>query len=207
MDRLLVRPLVAVVLGGITAFALFWLMQFLVTVEGELSSSGGRLSVDYVRLKRDNTPELKKREPPKREKPKQQPPPPEMNMAKAMNPGDAVGEIAPMIDTSAELEKATTLGTGGGDQDVVPLVRVDPDYPPRARQRGIEGYVDIEFTISPVGTVQNPEVIGSEPSFTFDRAALRAVRKWKYNPKIEGGVPIARPGVQVRIRFELGAGR
>ncbi len=160
-----------------------------------------------MRLKKDNTPQLKKREPPKREKPKQQPPPPEMNMAKAMNPGEAVGDIVPMIDTSAELEKATSLGAGGSDQDVVPLVRVDPEYPPRAKQRGIEGWVDVEFTISPVGTVQNAVVIGSEPSVIFNRAALRAIRKWKYNPKIEGGVPVVRPGIQVRIRFEIGAGR
>jgi protein TonB len=198
------RFFVSIAFGALTAFGLFWLMQALINVEGELQDSGSRLSVDYVRLKRDNTPELKKREPPKREKPEQAPPPPEMNMAKAMNPSEAVGEIGPMIDTSAELEKATTLGAGGRDQDVVPLVRVDPDYPPRAQQRGIEGYVDIEFTITPVGTVQDPKVIGANPSFVFDRAALLAVRKWRYNPKIENGVPVTRSGVKVRIRFDLG---
>ncbi len=201
------RLLVAIVLGAITTFALFWVMQALIGAEGELREGGGRLSVDYVRLRRDNTPQLKKREPPKREKPKQQPPPPEMDMAKAMNPGEAVGAIVPMVDTGVALAKATSLGAGGADRDIVPLVRVDPDYPPRAKQRGIEGYVDIEFTISAVGTVQGAEVIGSEPAYIFDRAALRAVRKWKYNPKIQDGVAAARPGVQVRIRFELGGGR
>jgi protein TonB len=202
-----VRLVLVISLGILTSFALFWVMQALVGVSGELKEGGAALSVDYVRLKRDNTPETKKREPPKRAKPKQQPPPPEMNMAKAMRPGDAVGEIIPMVDTGVELEKATSLGAGGSDRDVVPLVRVDPDYPPRARQRGIEGYVDIEFSISPVGTVQNPRVIGANPSFVFDRAALRAVRKWKYNPKIEGGVAVPRHGIQVRLRFELGSNR
>ncbi len=201
------RSLIAVPLGLLTAFFLFWVMQAMINTEAELGESRGRFTVDYVRLKKDHTPQLKKREPPKREKPKQQPPPPEMNMAKAMNPGEAVGDIVPMIDTSAELEKATSLGAGGSDQDVVPLVRVDPEYPPRAKQRGIEGWVDVEFTISPVGTVQNAFVIGAEPSTIFNRAALRAIRKWKYNPKIEGGVPVARPGMQVRIRFEMGTGR
>jgi protein TonB len=196
-----------VLLGMITAFGLFWVMQALVTVTGELKGEGRNFNVDYVRLKRDNTPQTKKREPPKREKPKQQPPPPEMNMAKAMRPGDAVGAIIPMVDTGMELEKATSLGTGGGDRDVVPLVRVDPDYPPRAQQRGIEGFVDIEFTISPVGTVQDPKVINANPTFIFDRAALRAVRKWRYNPKVEGGVAISRPGTRVILRFELPKGR
>jgi protein TonB len=202
-----VRVPLTIVLGVVTAFGLFWVMQALVGVTGELKEGGAALNIDYVRLKRDTTPQTKKREAPKREKPKQQPPPPEMDMAKAMRPGDAVGGIVPMVDTGMELEKATSLGTGGSDRDVVPLVRVDPDYPPRAKQRGIEGYVDIEFTISPVGTVQDANVINADPPFVFDRAALRAIRKWRYNPKVENGSAVARPGIRVRIRFELSSSR
>lgn len=200
-----IRLIVSSGLGLVTAFALFWVMQALIGVKGELKEGGGRLSVDFVRLRKDHAPETKEREPPKREKPEQQPPPPEMNMAKAMNPGDAVGEIVPILDTGMELEKATSLGTGGGgsDRDIVPLVRVDPDYPPRAKQQGIEGYVDIQFTISPVGTVQDAVVVRSKPAYVFDRSALRAVRKWKYNPKIEDGTAVARPGVGVRLVFEM----
>jgi protein TonB len=208
VTRAFARIFIAVFLGGLTAFGLFWVMQALISVSGELKDAGKRLSVDFVRLRRDNTPELKKREPPQREKPEQQPAPPQMNLAKAMNPGDAVGEIIPIVDTGAELEKATSLGAGGAsDRDIVPLVRVDPEYPPRAKQQGIEGWVEIEFTISPVGTVEDAVVIASNPSFVFDRAALRAVRKWRYNPKTEDGVAVARAGVQVRLRFEIPRGR
>jgi len=202
------RTLISIGLGMITAFALFWVMQALIGVSGELKEASSRLAVDFVRLRRDNTPQTKEREPPKREKPEQQPPPPEMNLAKNMNPGDAVGEIVPMMDTGMELEKATSLGTGAGaDRDIVPLVRVDPEYPPRARQQGIEGWVDLEFTISPVGTVQDAFVLGSQPPRVFDRAALRAVRKWRYNPKTEDGVAVARSNVQVRLRFQIPRGR
>ena len=208
MTTPLARMLVAVGLGVVTAFGLFWVMQALIGVSGELKEAGTRLAVDCVRLRRDNAPEMKKREPPKREKPEQAPPPPEMNMAKAMNPGDAVGEIIPIADTGMELEKATSLGAGGGsDRDIVPLVRVDPEYPARAKQQGIEGWVELEFTISPVGTVQDAVVIASHPSIVFDRAALRAVRKWRYNPKTESGVAVARTGVKVRLRFEISGGR
>jgi protein TonB len=194
---------VAAGLAVLVTFGLFWTMQALIGVSGKLKESGGRLSVEFVRLRKDTTPEMKKREPPKREKPDQPPPPPELNMAKQMAPGDAVGEIIPMVDTGVELEKATSLGAGGSDRDVVPLVRVDPEYPPRARAQGLEGWVDLEFTISPAGTVQDARVIGSQPSFVFDRAALKAVRRWRYNPKIERGVAVARPGIRVRLRFEL----
>jgi protein TonB len=203
-----VRSFLAAVCGVLTAFGLFWVMQALIGVSGELKEGGTRLAVDFVRLRRDRAPEMKKREPPQREKPEQQPAPPQMNVAKNMNPGDAVGEIIPIVDTGMELEKATSLGTGAGsDRDVVPLVRVDPEYPPRAKQQGIEGWVEIQFTISPVGTVQDPVVIASKPPYVFDRAALRAVRKWRYNPKTEDGVAVARTGIQVRLRFEIPRGR
>ena len=202
-----VRPLVAAICGALTTFGLFWVMQALIGVDYELRDAGTRLAVDFVRLRRDNAPELKKREPPKRTKPEQQPAPPQMNVAKNMNPGDAVGDIIPIVDTGMELEQATSLGAGGGaDSGITPLVRIEPEYPPRAKQQGIEGWVELEFTISPVGTVQDAEVIRAKPSLVFDRAALRAIRKWKYNPKIDNGVAVARSGVGVRLVFEIPRG-
>lgn len=194
----------AVVGGGITAFALFWVMQALVSVTGDLKDAGGKLSIEFVRLKRDTTPEMKKREKPQRQKPEQQPPPPQMNLANNLNPSEAVGELMPSLDTGLELESATNLAAaGGGDREAVPLVRVDPNYPPRAKQQGIEGYVDVRFTITPVGTVADAEVYRSKPAYIFDREAIRAVRKWRYNPKMVNGAPVARPDQLVRLEFEL----
>ncbi|MCH7868803.1 MAG: TonB family protein [Myxococcales bacterium] len=198
-----IRLPVAILLACVVTFGLFWGMQALVSVSGELKEGTTSPSLEFVRLKRDSKPIEKKREPPKREKPKQQPPPPEIDLAKNINPSSAVGAIIPMLDTAAELGKASSLGTGGNDRDVVPLVRVDPQYPPRAKQRGIEGYVDIEFTIGPAGTVKDPKIIGAYPQGVFEQNALRAVRRWRYNAMMVDGEPVARHGVQVRIRFEL----
>ncbi len=197
---------IAVGLACVVTFGLFWAMQALIGASGELKEGRSAASIEFVRLKRDRTPELKKREPPKREKPEQQPPPPEINLAENINPNDAVGEILPMVDTAVELEKATSLGAGGGDRDIVPLVRIDPQYPPQAKQRRIEGWVDVEFTIGPAGTVEDVKVIGAYPPGVFERATLRAVRRYRYNSKIVDGVAVARHGVQLRIRFKL-AGR
>jgi len=196
----------AVAIALLVTFGLFWTMQALIGVGGELKEGRASPRIEFVRLKRDSAPVEKKREPPKREKPDAAPPPPEMNLAKNMNPSEAVGEIMPMADTDVELGKATNLGAGGSDSDVVPLVRVDPQYPPNARQRGIEGYVDIEFTIGPAGTVQDARVIGASPPSVFDQAALRAVRRWRYNPKVVDGAAVERSGVKVRLRFELSGG-
>ncbi len=194
----------AVLGGALTAFALFWIMQALVSVTGELKEGGGNLSIEFVRLKRDTTPETKKREKPQRQKPDQQPPPPDLNLSQNLNPSDAVSDITPMIDTGLELESATNLAAaGGGDREAVPLVRVEPGYPPRAKQQGIEGYVIVSFTITPVGTTAEVEVYKSKPAYIFDREAVRAVRKWRYNPKMEDGAPIARPNQKIRLDFEL----
>ena len=100
-------------------FFLFWAMQALVSVQGELSDAGRSPSVDFIRLKRDTTPEEKKREKPKREKPDQPPPPPDISMSKAsLNPGEGIGGIVPDIDPTGALD----VGSGAGaDRDVVPL--------------------------------------------------------------------------------------
>ena len=82
-------------------------------------------------------------------------------------------------------------------------MRVNPQYPIRAADRGIQGWVEVQFTISAAGTVKDPVVVDAKPATIFNRAALRAIRKWKYSPKIEEGVAVDRPDVRVRLHFNL----
>jgi protein TonB len=178
-------------------------MQALIGVSGELKEGTPPPSIEFVRLRRDTVPATKKREPPKREKPEQPPPPPDISMSKAsLEPGAGVTAIVPTVDPTGALSGGIT-GGGGADRDVVPLVRIDPDYPMRARQRHIEGWVVVEFTISKAGTVRDPIVLASHPGTIFNRSALQAIRKWKYNPKIEGGAAVERAGVKVRLDFVM----
>ena len=72
-------------------------------------------------------------------------------------------------------------------------------------QRGIEGRVLVEFTISKSGSVKDAKVIAFEPSKIFNKAALKAVRQWKYNPKIENGKAVEQPGIRVAFPFKLGS--
>ena len=105
------------------------------------------------------------------------------------------------------LDEGVTLdGKGaayGADSDVMLIVGVAPQYPRGPVTRGIEGWVEVEFTISKLGTVVNPVVVDHEPSGIFDRAVLKAVSQWKYNPKIVNGEPVERHGVRVVLTFEL----
>jgi protein TonB len=114
-----------------------------------------------------------------------------------------VGNAIPIFDRDVNLAGGLDLGAPPTDTDVIPLVRVNPQYPATAQSRGIEGWVQIRFTITAAGTVRDPVVIAAEPPRIFDRAALRAIRKWKYNPKIDDGKAVERPGVKVRLDFRI----
>ncbi len=86
--------------------------------------------------------------------------------------------------------------------DYLPIVRVAPVYPARALSRGIEGYVDMSFTVTTTGTVKDPIVVFSTSSL-FERAATRAVLKFKYKPRVVDGIPVDVPNVKTRITFRI----
>jgi protein TonB len=192
---------VSLIAASIT-FGLFWVMQALIGVAGEILEEKPSLVVDFVRLKRNTEPEAKKREIPDRKKPEQPPPPPQMNFSQNLNPDEGIGVIVPDVDVGLELASAD-LSSGGSDRDVVPLVRVEPQYPMSAKQRGVEGWVELRFTITKAGTVANIVVTASNPGTIFNKSAVNAVSKWKYNPKVKNGTAVDRPGVRQRIKFEL----
>jgi protein TonB len=188
---------------GVTA-GLFYLMQTLISM-GDIgldeSKRGG--VIEFVRLKRESDLELKKRKLPEKTPPKEQPPPPDMNLAPARAQAQGVMAMAVGLDVDIEMTGGPNIGVAATDSDIIPIVRVNPQYPLRAAERGIEGWVEVEFTISAAGTVKDPVVIAAYPGKIFNREALRAIRKWKYNPKIEEGTAVERHGVRVRLKFEL----
>jgi protein TonB len=203
----MIRPrfLITVVLAAGMTFGLFWLMQFLISMKSGLydESKRGRV-VEFVRLKRDSELELKKRKLPDKQERDEEPPSPDIDLSNVPKPGQQTMAIAvPSPDFDLALAGGPHLGSAASDSDIVPLVRVLPQYPPRAASRGIEGYVVVEFTISAAGTVKDPVIVEAHPSSIFNRAMLRAIRKWKYKPKIVNGVAVERKGVRVRQNFLL----
>ena len=89
------------------------------------------------------------------------------------------------------------------DSAYLPLVKVDAEYPTRAKKRGIEGSVTMEFTVTETGSVEDLVVIESDPPGVFDRAAIQAASKFKYRPKVSDGSPMRVEGVKHKIVFEL----
>ena len=100
----------------------------------------------------------------------------------------------------------TDIGGPGGmniaEGDYLPIVRVAPVYPARALSRGLEGHVDLSFTVTAAGTVRDPIIIFSTSSL-FERAATRAVLKFKYKPRVVDGIAVDVSDVKTRITFKI----
>ncbi|MEE8243453.1 MAG: TonB family protein, partial [Pseudomonadales bacterium] len=89
------------------------------------------------------------------------------------------------------------------DGDLMPIVKVAPVYPSDAQERLIEGYAVVEFVVTETGSVANPVIVESDPPGVFDKAALAAVVKFKYKPRVVDGQPVEVSGVRNNIVFEL----
>jgi len=187
---------------GIT-FGLFYLMQYLISMGSERGADIRKGQViEFVRLKRDTATQTRKRELPKKEQPPEPPPPPDLQMSKNDAPdANSMAIAAPDLGVGPDLGSGPNLGAPS-DSDSVPLVRVPPQYPIRAAERGIEGWVVLRFTITATGTVENPTVIDAKPKRIFDRAAIRALKKWKYRPRVVDGEAISRTE-EVKLSFDL----
>ena len=191
---------VAVILGAIFTTSVFWLLWHLVGRQVDVAQFKEATRIDFSRLRKDTEVQTKRDQKVEREKP---PPTPEMPKMSFSTGGleNNVATLTPVVDARGAMTKMSM--SAGSDRDVIPLVRINPDYPPRALSRGIEGWVKVQFTITPTGTVKDPVVVDAEPKQMFDDAALKAIARWRYNPRVEGGVAVERVGVQTIIRFQL----
>ncbi len=77
-----------------------------------------------------------------------------------------------------------------------------PDYPQDARRRKLEGSVELAFVVGADGKVKDVEVARSTAPGVFDAEAIAAVKRWRYDPRREDGVPVDYPA-RVRLEFKL----
>ncbi|RMF11621.1 MAG: energy transducer TonB, partial [Alphaproteobacteria bacterium] len=192
---MLARYASALAVASIVTFALFYFMQMLVAnPKMRLSNIKPVVFTDVVQVERPEnvnreTPEVKKPDVPEA-------PPPDLNIPKASVSGVKQGISFDRVSLNNGLDvKGVNIGTPT-DGDYLPLVRIEPQYPRRAAERGIEGYVVVELTVTELGTVKDVHVIEADPPGYFERAAIRAAQKFKYKPKVVNGQPIEVQGVK-----------
>jgi protein TonB len=192
----------SVVIGTVVTLSLLFVMHLLiVTGKQALTKPRDRAKLEFVRVKRNealNTEDFTPEKPPKPPETPPETPPQDM---------DNMDPNAPSINVPPPSVSANTdIGGPGGmniaEGDYLPIVRVAPVYPARALSRGLEGYVDLSFTVTTAGTVRDPVILFSTSSL-FERAASRAVLKFKYKPRVVDGVPVDVPNVKTRISFQI----
>ena len=149
----------AVVLGGVVTFGLFFLMQSLIaygTARGQDEVLGS--VIDFVMVTNESETQTKRRRPPRKLKDERPPEPPDIELDRARKPQTQNASHSFGAFDFGDLQGGPHLGGAPTDGDILPLVRIEPRYPARALQREIEGWVLLEFSISPAGTVVNPFV-------------------------------------------------
>ncbi|MBT4076202.1 MAG: energy transducer TonB [Gammaproteobacteria bacterium] len=193
------------------ALTLFYAMHYMISQgSGKINKSEDYSVVDFVRLKRESETRIKKRVIPKKPPlPKEPPPPPQLSVAQDNNV--AMPQLKmdmPRITSSGVTggpfmgQMASGAGAAVGDGELIALVKIAPRYPRKAAIAKKEGWVKVEFIVTELGTVKDVKVLDAKPRRLFERAAKKAILKWKFKPRIVDGKAVPRKAIQT-IEFKL----
>src|SRR6516225_8769241 len=141
-------------------------------------------------------------------------PPPMSSMAGVVGgvpggvPGGQMGGVIGGIISSAPVAvpKVATpqrVRVSQGVTQGLLIKKVQPNYPPLARQARIQGQVVLQAQISKQGTIENLQLISGHPMLA--PAAIEAVKQWRYKPYILNGEPVE-VETQVTVIFSLSGG-
>ncbi|HIF9160136.1 TPA: energy transducer TonB [Photobacterium damselae] len=212
---LMAFPLAILLAGGLFTF-MAWMVD---NGSRQETESTPPLSFNMVMVEQESEVQRRQRVvPPKPEAPK---PPPQIMPSQSKPTSVSTLPVASIsalgLDTSisgiavsapkfGKIEGAANLGAGinvGSNQQAMPLYRVEPRYPARALKQGAEGYVVLQFTIDTQGRPSDISVVEAKPRRLFERDAMRALRKWKYQAKVIDGQAVEQPGQTVKLEFKI----
>lgn len=201
-------------LSLLVSAGLFWLMHAFMGSDGHGASSIEALpAIDFVRLRRDSQVETLERRKPPPPPPQQPPPPARMKVAteNVQQQASPTPFAMPNLNLSASVGGGPFVGEMGGaggasssifDGDIIPLQRIAPQYPREAARARITGWVQLEVMVNADGSVRSAKVTDAKPKGLFDSAAVTAVLRWKFKPKVVNGTPVEQRGLQ-RIEFDI----
>jgi protein TonB len=109
---------------------------------------------------------------------------------------------APNNVATATLPAPAAAPAGGETRAAEILKTSPPDYPPDAVRKRTEGWVEVEFTVTADGSVSNPTVVNANPARVFNAAALSAVGRWTFKPRLENGKAVEEK-MRRRIEFKF----
>ncbi|MEZ8344966.1 MULTISPECIES: energy transducer TonB [Vibrio] len=204
----MIRLFLALPLAGALGLALFSFMAWMVDNGHQRSPDNSEtLSFNMVMVEQEQEVQRRQRAVP--EKPEMPEPPPEAKTSQSqaeVTPLNSMSSL-PSLDLNTSVDglaiNAPTFSDFGSNQQALPLYRVEPRYPAKALKRGAEGHVIMSFTIDETGRPIDIQVTDANPRRMFEREAMRALKKWKYQPKVVDGKAIAQVGQTVKLEFKL----
>ena len=191
-----VRFSLAGVLSLLTTFLLFYFMQNLIKNNDVIiiEKPDPVPTFDFVRLQRDETVKKVDRVKPP---PEIVDPPPIQQKKPSLDPAvDNTLVDFGKIDNVLPPDHSGPGTLAIGDGDILPVLKVQPNYPASAIAGNIEGYVIVEFTVSTSGTTRDLRVVEANPENIFNRASILAAEKFKYKPRVINGAPVEVTGVR-----------
>ena len=202
------RLLLALPASLLISVSLFSFMAWMVVKGNQRAPEASEaVRFDMVMVENEADVQRRQRSVPEQPEPPQAPEP--MDLSQADTQMEPMSQMTPVsaLGLNTALEgiaiSAPNLKGTMGNQQALPLYRVDPRYPSKALKRRVEGYVIMRFTIDATGRPKDIEVIEAEPERMFEREAIRALKKWKYQPKVEDGVSIEQFGQTAKVEFKL----
>ncbi len=90
------------------------------------------------------------------------------------------------------------------DTTPIAINRPSPNYPREALRRGLGGTVRVEVNVTADGRVERMDLAESSGDRFLDRAAMEAVRRWRFRPAMRNGQPVA---ATVVVPLEFNPGR
>jgi TonB family protein len=120
----------------------------------------------------------------------------------------AIGYVSPQADAvrhdlDAALARRAFMANVVTASQLALIKSVQPQYPPKAEKTGVEGWVELDFTVTDAGTVQDVAVDTAKPPGVFEAAATAALLQWRFKPLVRDDKAVA-TRARIRIRFALG---
>jgi len=196
----IIRWLVGIVVAAFVTFALFVAMKILISgdfkAQEKLEDATFEINptVEDIKVVKRTTKIDKVR------KVITPPPPPQIERQAAVQPQVPVASLEGAIPDFEPIKldrKSFTIAVS--DKDAQPLVRIPGQMPDRAEK---SGHCLMRFDVSPEGAPFNVEAYSCS-SNVFKRNSIKATNKFKYNPKILDGRPVAMRGVETKITYRL----
>ena len=194
------RPEFAIVKSMFSAIlvtlALFYFMHRLVYTEAVPEPVPSRPMPEIVAIPQQITEEKPDVKPERPKEPLEQPTP-EPFEPQLFENNPNINPIDLGYKPNKTIDEGRIKVSSGG---IIQQVMVPPTYPARALTRGIEGFVDVQFQVNAMGSTAEVRIMRANPEGVFDKAAIRAVKRWKYLPDEERIQPAI---LQERIRFSI----